>query len=200
MDGSRRPNRRGEGSRLRDEIVAGATAVLEDSGNEDAVTLRAVARRVGIAAPSIYGHFPDRDAMLRAVVAEAFSELDAALAAAVSEDPDDQLRALCRAYVGFAGARPNRYRLMFARYRSGEAGELNKPRATTEGLAGGDAFRRLVHAVSTRQARAASEETLQDAVALWVALHGYVSLREAVPAFPWPPEDTMLEDLLSRVR
>ena len=48
----RERNRRGEGGKLRADIVAGATQLLEDTGSEDAVTLRAVARQVGISAPS----------------------------------------------------------------------------------------------------------------------------------------------------
>jgi hypothetical protein len=36
-------------------------------------------------------------------------------------------------------------------------------------------------------------------MALWVALHGYISLRDGVPAFPWPPEEAMLKDLIERI-
>jgi AcrR family transcriptional regulator len=182
---------------LRSDIVAGAASVLEETGSEDAVTLRAVARRVGIAAPSIYGHFPDRDAVVLAVIAEAFEELDAALvAAAASAGEADHLRAVCRAYLEFGTSRPHRYRLMFARHRVEDAGGMNEPRPAHE-LLGGAAFGRLVEAVA-RHHRERSVAPLQPAIALWVALHGYVSLRSAVPAFPWPPEETMLDDLITR--
>lgn len=50
---ARQRNRRGEGAHLRDEIIAGASAILERTGSEENLTLRAVAREVGIAAPSI---------------------------------------------------------------------------------------------------------------------------------------------------
>ena len=56
---TRARNRRGEGARLRDDIVAAAVALLDETGDQAAVSLRAVARRVGIAAPSIYRHFAD---------------------------------------------------------------------------------------------------------------------------------------------
>ena len=46
-------NRRGEGNRLRDEIVTAAVELLDETGDEGTVTLRSVARRVGIAAPKI---------------------------------------------------------------------------------------------------------------------------------------------------
>ena len=69
----RERNRRGEGGKLRAEILEGATALLEQNGSEEAVTLRAVARQVGISAPSIYSHFPDREAIVDAIVDGAFS-------------------------------------------------------------------------------------------------------------------------------
>lgn len=198
MTTSRKPNRRGEGAKLRAEIVAGAAAVLEETGSEDAVTLRAVARRVGIAAPSIYGHFDDRDQILLAVIANAFAELDAALVAATAAvEGGDRLTAACVAYVTFATARPHRYRVMFARHRAGEAGDMNEARPTDE-LVGAAAFGRLVDAVA-QHPDAAGTSPLEPAIALWVALHGYISLRDAVPAFPWPPEEAMLSDLVDRI-
>jgi AcrR family transcriptional regulator len=196
MTSSRKPNRRGEGAKLRAEIVAGAAAVLEETASEDAVTLRAVARRVGIAAPSIYAHFDDRDQILLAVIGDAFAELDTALEAATA-GADDQLVAACTAYLRFATDRPHRYRVMFARHRMGEAGDMNETRPTDE-LVGAAAFGRLVDAVAQHPS-AAGASPLEPAVALWVALHGYISLRDAVPAFPWPPEEAMLEDLIARV-
>jgi AcrR family transcriptional regulator len=52
--GPRVRNRRGQGGRLRTDIVTAAAELLDEAGTEQAVTLRAVARRIGIAAPSIY--------------------------------------------------------------------------------------------------------------------------------------------------
>ena len=59
--------------------MAAALALIERTGSAEAVTLRAVAREVGIAAPSIYAHFPDRDAVLMAVVVRIFDELTEAI-------------------------------------------------------------------------------------------------------------------------
>src|SRR5271165_5817767 len=75
----RHRNPRGQGARLTEDIVAGALALIERTGSDEAVTLRAVAREVGIAAPSIYAHFPDRDAIIMAVVLRVFDELTAAI-------------------------------------------------------------------------------------------------------------------------
>src|SRR5690348_4662738 len=103
--GTRERNRRGEGGRLRADIVRAGADLLDESGDEQAVTLRAVARRVGITAPSIYAHFADRQAILLAVAVEAFAELHEQLELArdgADADPVARLRAACAAYLEFA--------------------------------------------------------------------------------------------------
>lgn len=117
-DAVRRPrNPRGQGPRLREEIRRAGVELLEETGSPDAVTLRAVARRVGIAAPSIYAHFADRDAMHGAMCDAGFDELMARLRRALdpisADRPVERLQAGCRAYLGFAAERPELYRLMF---------------------------------------------------------------------------------------
>src|SRR4051812_11305000 len=82
-------NRRGEGSRLRDEIVDAAVGLLDETGDERVLTLRSIARQAGIAAPSIYRHFPDQPAIMLAVVRAAFDELNETLRAAVAGNEDD---------------------------------------------------------------------------------------------------------------
>ena len=70
----RQRNRRGEGDRLREEIITAASQIIGESGDDSALTLRGVARRVGIAAPSIYRHFTDVDELKMAVVQRSFAE------------------------------------------------------------------------------------------------------------------------------
>jgi AcrR family transcriptional regulator len=200
----RTKNRWGQGSHLRQEIIAAATAVLEETGSEDAITLRGVARRAGISAPSIYAHFPDRDAIVNAVVAEAFADLDAVLATAVEGErhPVRRLRRVCTAYLAFADGMPHRYRVAFGRTRSTDSGSLPAG-SPLDRLSGGQAFGRLVEAVDAATVRGPAGErsgarasALLDATALWVALHGYATLRASVPAFPWPGREEMLTVLL----
>jgi AcrR family transcriptional regulator len=197
----RRQNRRGQGGRLRDEIVAAAAGMLEETGDEDAITLRGVARKVGIAAPSIYGHFSDVEGIVAAVVAGAFTELDTALDAAgqaAAADPEAHLRAVCDAYLRFAREQPHRYRVMFGRHRAAGESALSQPRPAEE-LLGSRAFNTLVGAVSRRTGTEPDEGSFTDATALWVALHGYASLQAAVPAFPWPDSAEMLTTLIERL-
>ncbi|MBT2228936.1 TetR/AcrR family transcriptional regulator [Nonomuraea sp. NEAU-A123] len=140
-------NRRGEGSRLRGEIIAAATALLEQAGSEDAITLRGVARQAGVSAPSIYAHFADREEIIGAVVAQAFTELDEALVTTVEgeTDPARRLWKLCEAYLDFAESKPHRYRVAFGRHNTAEP---TGSAARLEDLSGGQAFTRLIEAVA----------------------------------------------------
>ncbi|WP_210594057.1 TetR/AcrR family transcriptional regulator [Streptomyces sp. GESEQ-35] len=185
-------NRRGEGDRLRHEIVAAAVDLLDETGDESAITLRSVARRVGIAAPSIYRHFPDQPAIMLAVVRSAFTELDEQLRTAVDaagDAPRERLTALCRSYLEFALAHPGRYRTMFGGVW---VPDLNESSVTEEDMVtlGRASMRRLTEALQdcVTAGCATSTDVSADAVALWLGLHGLAHQRAVAPSFPWPPD------------
>jgi len=197
--GIRKRNPRGEGSRLRAELIAAAAALLEETGSEDAVTLRAVARRAGVTPTSIYPHFADPGAILTEVIRDAFAALTAELRAAdqPADNADQHLTSVCVAYIKFAETHPDRYRVMFARHGRDRTAAMTAPRSIPE-LGGADTFGVLVQAVARRSAQHGFQSDPQaDATALWVAIHGLVTLRDAVPAFPWP--DDMLPTLITRL-
>ena len=56
--------RRGEGDKLREEILVAVSDLLDETNDESAVSIRAIADRVGVTPPSIYRHFEDKEAML----------------------------------------------------------------------------------------------------------------------------------------
>ena len=87
-------NARGEGERLRDEIIAAAIKVLSTIGAEDPFSLRAVAKEAKIAAPSVYIHFADRNVLLLAVLEKLFREQVAIRAAAEEEAARARRRSL----------------------------------------------------------------------------------------------------------
>jgi AcrR family transcriptional regulator len=95
------------------ELVDAARALLEEDG-VDAVSMRRLAERVGIRAPSIYKHLPDKRALEAALVSDGFEELAATFAAAV-DGAADPLGALADAYRRFAREHPHLYRLMTER-------------------------------------------------------------------------------------
>jgi AcrR family transcriptional regulator len=93
---TRNRNRRGQGELLRRDIIDAALRMLNELGDDEALSLRAVAREVGIAATSVYIHFADRDelvfAALEQCTADLIRDLDQAEASG-GDDPVEQLRA-----------------------------------------------------------------------------------------------------------
>jgi AcrR family transcriptional regulator len=192
--------------------VSGALALIERTGSADAVTLRAVAREVGIAAPSIYPHFPDRDAIIVAVVVRVFDELTAAIEQGVESagrDPADRLVGGCDAYVAYGLKHPARYGVLFSG-RGMAARDYCKPVTLGPGGRpvlefGAESFALLVRSIEDCVAAgaSASSDVAADATAVWVALHGTVGLRTSLPGFPWPDPGQFVRQLvlsLARLR
>ena len=195
--GKRHRNPRGQGARLTGDIVSAALALIERAGSAEAVTLRAVAREAGIAAPSIYAHFPDRDAVLMAVVVRIFDELTEAIEQgqkSAGQDPAGRLVAGCEAYVTFGLEHPARYGVLFSRQLPAAPEYCNPVPIGPDGRPvlefGAETFALLLQAIQdcVTAGVSASTDVLADATAVWVALHGTVSLRTALPRFPWPPD------------
>lgn len=204
MRRSRSP--RGQGQLLREDILRAAADLLEEGGSDQAVTLRAVARRAGIAAPSIYAHFADRDAIVVTLVREAFAALAGHLNAAASTDanPVGRLHTVCTAYLDFADTSPQRYRIMFSGAWNptmleedrtvGLDGVTGTPAVSASEddqlVVGQEAFSVVLCALidCVHAGRSASSDPFTDATALWVGLHGLAQLRPAAPLFPWPPQ------------
>jgi AcrR family transcriptional regulator len=96
------------------QIVQVARQLLEQDG-APALTMRRLADRLGIRAPSLYKHLPDKAALEAAIIATGLEDLAAVLEAALEAAPDsgiEPLAALAGAYRAFALAHPDLYRLM----------------------------------------------------------------------------------------
>lgn len=203
----RRRNRRGQGVLLREDIVLAGRRLLEERGDEEAVTLRGVAREVGIAAPSIYAHFPSSEAIIWEIVAETFDALTATLRTSREgiDDPVERLSAQCHAYLRFAAEHPGLYRVLFARsrvsgaHRTEDMGQETRERTADVDRAGAETFAMLVGVIGecVRAGRSGSQNPFVDAVALWSALHGYIQLRSATPEFPWPDERATVDAMIA---
>jgi AcrR family transcriptional regulator len=196
----RERNPRGEGARLRQDILDAASEILETTGSPDAITLRAVARAVGIAAPSIYAHFPDREAILDQLCADGFVEFRATLVAAIApfSDPVERLLAGCRAYLRYAAEHPRRYRALFEHADLGTRQRPVDPASLAQGTA---TLNVLVEGIAdcSRAGLSASQNHFADAVAVWVALHGLATLLAETPSFPWPDQGPLLTGLVIRL-
>jgi AcrR family transcriptional regulator len=97
------PRRRG--------IVEAARRILERDG-ESALTMRRLAADLGMKAPSLYKHFPDKESRELELIVLGFQESAAAFEAALATRPRSQIVALGAAYRQYARAHPHIYRLM----------------------------------------------------------------------------------------
>src|SRR5262245_21375195 len=91
------------------EIVAAARELLDEEG-PSGLSMRRLAARLGIQAPSIYKHLQDKQALENALVSGGFEEQAAVFERAL--ETDDPLGEIVRAYRSFARAHPHLYRLM----------------------------------------------------------------------------------------
>lgn len=201
----RRRNARGAGQALRGEIVAAAREILVEEGYESAVTLRGVARRVGIAPPSIYAHFGTPDEIVQAVTVETFEQLGRSIAEAKAgiEVPRDRLIAGCRAYMAFGVRNPNLYGLLFHRnrlLRGQESGPADAEAPDTRDPDAGP-FGYLMDSIRLCIADGSSgaKDVLSTATQLWAAMHGFVLLRGNGYQFPWPDLARAEVELISSI-
>ena len=97
------------------QIMAAARDLLEDAG-PDGLTMRAVAARLGIRAPSLYKHVESKDDLEVLLIAEALRDQGEAMHRAVAALPSRRSRraalaALASVYRSWALAHPHLYRL-----------------------------------------------------------------------------------------
>jgi AcrR family transcriptional regulator len=191
----RQRNPRGQGEKLRDDIIEAASDLLADPASPP-LTLRAVARGVGVAATSVYLHFDDVASLILAVAERRFGELakqqDLALDGVV--DPAERMRAGCLAYCEFGLAHPGNYQVMFV--------TQSEPLMAipVEQMPGYAVFERLVDEVAAYQGLAPdAPEAFVTATIIWQQLHGIVSLRISRRRFPWPPLEPTVTDAITRI-
>lgn len=95
-----------------------------------ALSMRAIARELKITAPAIYNYFPDRDALVTALIIDAFTSFgDWQLEARDSvhaDDPGGRMKAIGLAYRDWAHAYPQRYQLIFGTPIPGYKGPVDK--------------------------------------------------------------------------
>ena len=166
---------------LRRALLDEAAAVLTEGG-VGALSLRDLARRIGVSPTAPYHHFPNKAALVGALSEDTLLALDRASEEATRgvTAPADRIRALGVAYVLFAVEHPERFRLAFRP-------EMGSPFASLDGAPGSlpsdvPAFRHLQNAV----ADLALDQQAQThtALAAWGLVHGLASLLVDGPLRP----------------
>ena len=156
----------------RRQLILDETRLLAREAGWHAVTIRAVARRCGLSAPSLYELFPSKAALLAAVARDGFAELAESLS---NNDGNDGLEPLHRSaarYWRFAHDDPTLYDLMFHQPLELQFATGKTPAALHAG------FRALAAAVTDTASGLEIELPDPDTTteAWWAAMHGIVSL------------------------
>ncbi len=190
----RKRARRGEGELLRAQIIEAAERLLIKTGDEEAVSIRAVADAVGVTPPSIYLHFRDKDELLFSICERHFTRLDAFIESegAKASDPVESLILRGKAYVRFGIENPEQYRILF----------MSKPARSEENMEPEDlrqsaSFDHLVQSVQRCiDAGAFDGDPLLISMGLWAVVHGITSILISHPHFPWPDNEMLIDHLL----
>ena len=189
---TREQNPRGQGERLRADLLDATVELIAETGSVDGVSLRAAAKRAGVSPMAVYNHFADREALLEAAVEHCWGEFRAAIAASLDRpDPSARLRAAGDAYVRFALDQPGKYAVMF----SGSG--LLPERPVPVGLSAFDDLVRMVDEILVARHDDRDPTFVAAQVHTWI--HGIVSLLGCKPDGPWPSADALLDDLIVRL-
>jgi AcrR family transcriptional regulator len=156
---------------LRAALVATGMTMLEDRDYAD-LSLREIARSVGVSATAVYRHFPDKDALKSALAQAAYDKLGEAqrVSAVGKGNALDEFQAMGRAYVRFALDHPTLFRLMSSCPPPGDLFDL----AGDED----DEAARLLRAYAVKLAGegAATDQVRTVAMRAWALVHGLAVL------------------------
>jgi AcrR family transcriptional regulator len=155
---------------LRDALIKAALREVEQGGAE-AISIKALAKELGVSQPAPYRHFTDREALLAAVTAEAFRQFTAVLREAMAKpSKQSKLSRLAQATLDFGLRRNGVYRLMFASRTVSCAAAGSELHVATN-----ETFALVIEAL---EAPAVGYLRERHALKIWAALHGVVMLAE----------------------
>ena len=172
-------------------IVEEAISLIRERG-VDALSMRALATRIGVTAPALYAHFASRSDLLRACAQVGYDELESRFGESEPEDAIDMIWVSTRSYVRFAIEEPELFSLMFM-FRP-DAIEISIDADIEHGGATSvfDAMlENIREAIAEGDLRAA--EPLNYALALWAAVHGVATVGAMTPGLD---TDVLLDDVV----
>lgn len=156
---------------LREALISAAFDLLDREG-VDAVTIRAVARAIGVAHSAPANHFKTRKDLLTALATRTFEQLIAAIQEGLDQgagERREKLKVFADAVIVFGLTHPNRYRLLW-----------RKDCLTSEDphlLAQMDLLYEPLIELFEEGNQTAHRSSETSGIALWSLVHGYVSLR-----------------------
>jgi AcrR family transcriptional regulator len=158
---------------LRNALIIQGIRCLEQNGVKS-LSLRKIAKAVGVTHNAPYQHFANKEALLAAIATEGFNQLIAALDVAVANVPPnasrERLLAICIAYVTFAENRPALFQIMFGPVKHSDHQTLFQ--------ASQNALKRLINVVRESQQNGwlGGNTPLETALTIWFSVHGIANI------------------------
>jgi AcrR family transcriptional regulator len=183
--------RRLKGADRRDEILNAASALYITFGPSKTTT-RQIAEAVGISQPSLYAHFPTKEALSHALAARAFSFLEARMnrVERLSLSPHERLSALITGYIAFALEESAAYKIAFMLDLALDPEQIKTLQQDT-GLRSFHIFAQKIGELQSEKfVRAGPTDVV--AQSIWAAMHGLCALLLARPQFPWATLDKLI--------
>jgi AcrR family transcriptional regulator len=173
--------------RMRERVLDAARELFAVHGYE-AVTMRKIAERIEYTTTMIYQHFPDKETLIREIVAHDFQSFAQEFRrCAQIEDPIARILAMAKVFVDFGVQRPNHYRLMFMSPPSSEVKRANLDAIRADPAE--DVYTFFKAAIEEARHSGLLRSDLDDpellVQSLWSGMHGVVSLHIAKGKDPW---------------
>ena len=159
---------------LRDRILDTARELLIADGYRN-LSMRKIARRIGVSATSIYLHFDHRDHLLHSLMEEAIDRLNGVLEAAArtSTDPVERLEKVARAYIKFSLENPYQYQMIYV-VRSEEMSRYPKEKFR-RARRGYELLEEIIRE-GVQQGMIEDDNPRIAAYSFWAQLHGLMSV------------------------
>ena len=173
-------------AQLRELILDAARELFARQGFES-VTLRGISEAIEYAPAAIYGHFRDKEELVRALCLRDWDQLSAEFARLLSiTDPLERLAVAARVFVRFAAANPNHFRVLFLQHQTLLEDEDTRAR---KGDPARDAYAFLrlavVQALELGRLRPGVRDPDLVAQTFWAGVQGVASIEIAFHGDPW---------------
>ena len=180
---------------LRDACICAAREAIARHGIES-LSLRDVARRLGVSHQAPYKHYPSRDHLLAEVMRRCFQQFAQHLDAREHfDDAYQDLESLGRQYLSYAQQHPLEYRLMFGTPWPAAAEHAELLHQSTHAF---DILRQVLRRIHGSDA-SQSERVDLDALFVWSTLHGLVGVMSGNCVEKLGLQPTMLEQVVQHV-